>query len=91
MLVHNIYGQAAPCERSASRFACSLRDWTYDLNFTIAYLGAGSGSVLVDWRGGGGLGGRGRARATKETAGDPASRGRHLQSLSLLAIAAILP
>ena len=54
MLVHNLYGQAAPASRSAIRFAMLglALIWGYDLNlYTISYLGSGSGSALVDWRG----------------------------------------
>ena len=54
VLVHNLYGQAAPASRSTIRFATLglALIWIYDLNFyTIFYLGAGTGSALVDWRG----------------------------------------
>ena len=54
VLVHNLYGQAAPASRSHIRFAmlglASL--WIYDLNlYTMAYLGAPSAKGLLDWRG----------------------------------------
>ena len=54
VLVHNLYGQAAPASRSTIRFAMLglAMIWIYDLNlYTIIYLGAGTGSALVDWRG----------------------------------------
>ena len=54
VLVHNLYGQAAPASRSTIRFAMLglALIWIYDLNlYTIDYLGAGTGSALVDWRG----------------------------------------
>ncbi|WP_309661016.1 XrtA/PEP-CTERM system histidine kinase PrsK [Sphingomonas sp.] len=54
VLVHNLYGQAAPASRSTIRFAMLglALIWVYDLNlYTIFYLGAGGGSALVDWRG----------------------------------------
>jgi putative PEP-CTERM system histidine kinase len=53
VLVHNLYGQAAPASRSAIRFTMLglALIWTYDLNlYTVAYLG-GSSSALLDWRG----------------------------------------
>jgi putative PEP-CTERM system histidine kinase len=54
VLVHNLYGQAAPASRSTIRFAMLglALIWVYDLNlYTIAYLGEGRGSALIDWRG----------------------------------------
>jgi putative PEP-CTERM system histidine kinase len=54
VLVHNLYGQAAPASRSTIRFAMLglAMIWIYDLNlYTILYLGAGTGSGLADWRG----------------------------------------
>jgi putative PEP-CTERM system histidine kinase len=54
VLVHNLYGQAAPASRSHIRFAMlSLALlWTYDLNlYTMAYLGAPSARWLLEWRG----------------------------------------
>jgi len=54
VLVHNLYGQAAPASRSTIRFAMLglALIWTYDLNlYTIAYLGAGTGATLGAWRG----------------------------------------
>jgi putative PEP-CTERM system histidine kinase len=53
VLVHNIYGQAAPESRVSIRPAMLglTLMWGYDLNlYTLAYL-AGSGGVLFDWRG----------------------------------------
>ncbi|HUP67048.1 MAG TPA: XrtA/PEP-CTERM system histidine kinase PrsK [Sphingomicrobium sp.] len=54
VLVHNLYGQAAPASRSHIRLAmlglASL--WVYDLNlYTMAYLGASSVRRLDEWRG----------------------------------------
>src|SRR3954447_49235 len=54
VLVHNLYGQAAPASRSHIRLAmlglASL--WIYDLNlYTMAYLGAPSAESLTEWRG----------------------------------------
>ena len=46
VLVHNLYGQAAPASRSTIRFAMLglALIWIYDLNlYTIFYLGAGTG------------------------------------------------
>jgi putative PEP-CTERM system histidine kinase len=54
VLVHNLYGQAAPASRSHIRFAMLglALIWTYDLNlYTIAYLGSASAARLVEWRG----------------------------------------
>ena len=54
VLVHNIYGQAAPASRSHIRFAMLglALIWTYDLNFyTVAYLGSASAAGLAQWRG----------------------------------------
>ena len=54
ILVHNIYGQAAPASRSHIRFAMLglALIWTYDLNlYTVAYLGSAGGSWLIEWRG----------------------------------------
>jgi len=92
VLVHNLYGQAAPASRSAIRFAMLglALIWTYDLNlYTIAYLGAGSGSVLVDWRGAVvALAGALFALGAKQEDGlrIRLSRAATFQSLSLLAI-----
>ena len=54
VLVHNVYGQAAPASRSHIRFAMLglALIWTYDLNlYTILYLGSASASTLAEWRG----------------------------------------
>src|SRR5438874_9088056 len=54
ILVHNIYGQAAPASRSHIRFAMLglALIWTYDLNlYTILYLGSATAPRLVEWRG----------------------------------------
>jgi putative PEP-CTERM system histidine kinase len=54
VLVHNIYGQAAPVSRSHIRLAMLglALIWTYDLNlYTVMYLGSASASGLVEWRG----------------------------------------
>jgi putative PEP-CTERM system histidine kinase len=54
VLVHNLYGQAAPASRSTIRFVMLglALIWTYDLNlYTIAYLDLGSAAGLLDWRG----------------------------------------
>ena len=52
VLVHNVYGQAAPASRSHIRFAMLglAIVWIYDLNlYTMAYLG--SAGHLIQWRG----------------------------------------
>jgi putative PEP-CTERM system histidine kinase len=54
VLVHNVYGQAAPSSRSSIRFAMLglALIWTYDLNlYTVAYLDPATSSGLFDWRG----------------------------------------
>jgi putative PEP-CTERM system histidine kinase len=54
VLVHNLYGQAAPASRSHIRLAMLglALMWTYDLNlYTIAYLGSSTAERLADWRG----------------------------------------
>ncbi|MCM8556271.1 XrtA/PEP-CTERM system histidine kinase PrsK [Sphingomicrobium sediminis] len=54
ILVHNIYGQAAPGSRTAIRFAMLALAglWFIDLNtYTIAYLSADAGDVMLAWRG----------------------------------------
>src|SRR5688572_20200374 len=54
LLVHNLYGQAAPASRSTIRFVMLglALVWSYDLNlYTIAYLDLGTASALHDWRG----------------------------------------
>jgi putative PEP-CTERM system histidine kinase len=54
VLVHNLYGQAAPSSRSNIRFAMLglALIWAYDLNlYTLAYLDRSGASALFDWRG----------------------------------------
>jgi len=54
VLVHNIYGQAAPASRSHIRFAMIglALIWTYDLNlYTSLYLRSGGAAHLLEWRG----------------------------------------
>jgi putative PEP-CTERM system histidine kinase len=54
VLVHNIYGQAAPESRLGIRPAMLglTLMWGYDLNlYTLAYLGGHGGGTLLDWRG----------------------------------------
>jgi putative PEP-CTERM system histidine kinase len=54
VLVHNFYGQAAPASRSHIRLAMLGLAWMwgYDLNlYTTAYIGAGTGTSLFQWRG----------------------------------------
>jgi putative PEP-CTERM system histidine kinase len=54
VLVHNLYGQAAPASRSHIRLAMLglALIWIYDLNlYTIAYLGSASAQRLSEWRG----------------------------------------
>jgi len=54
VLVHNIYGQAAPASRSNIRFAMLglTLMWAYDLNlYTVIYLGSSSAARLMEWRG----------------------------------------
>src|SRR5918998_3511555 len=53
VLVHNLYGQAAPASRSAIRFVMLglALMWTYDLNlYTFAYLDLDAAAGLLDWR-----------------------------------------
>jgi len=54
VLVHNLYGQAAPSSRSNIRFAMLALAlvWIYDLNFyTVSYLAPAAAGGLADWRG----------------------------------------
>jgi putative PEP-CTERM system histidine kinase len=54
VLVHNVYGQAAPASRTNIRFAMLglALMWFYDLNlYTSIYLGSASSSRLLEWRG----------------------------------------
>ena len=94
VLVHNLYGQAAPASRGGIRLAMLALAimWAYDLNlYTIAYFDPASAKGLFDWRGlvlaltvplfaiGGSQGEGWRFRL---------SRAATFQSLSLLAICA---
>src|SRR6476661_8745384 len=54
VLVHNLYGQAAPASRSNIRFATPglALIWIYDLNlYTVQYIGSASAERLIEWRG----------------------------------------
>src|SRR5256885_11110501 len=54
ILVHNVYGQAAPASRSHIRFAMIglALIWIYDLNlYTSIYLGSAGARRLLEWRG----------------------------------------
>jgi putative PEP-CTERM system histidine kinase len=54
VLVHNVYGQAAPASRSSIRLAMLglAMMWVYDLNYyTVAYLGSPGAAGLDRWRG----------------------------------------
>jgi putative PEP-CTERM system histidine kinase len=54
VLVHNLYGQAAPASRTGIRLAmiAIATMWAYDLNlYTIAYFDPGSAKGLFDFRG----------------------------------------
>ena len=54
VLVHNIYGQAAPDSRIGIRPAMLglVLMWGYDLNlYTVAYLADSGAATLFDWRG----------------------------------------
>jgi len=92
VLVHNLYGQAAPASRAAIRLAMLglALMWVYDLNlYTTAYVDRDAARGLFDWRGlavaataplialGGARGEGWRIRL---------SRAATFQSLSLLAI-----
>ena len=96
VLVHNLYGQAAPSSRSNIRLAVLALTvmWAYDLNlYTVAYFDPAAAQGLFDWRGlalclvaplfaiESGKGDRWRIRL---------SRAATFQSLSLLAISAYL-
>ena len=54
VLVHNLYGQAAPSDRRGIRLAMlglSIM-WAYDLNvYTVAYFDVHASQTLFDWRG----------------------------------------
>ncbi|MEO8454508.1 MAG: XrtA/PEP-CTERM system histidine kinase PrsK [Sphingomicrobium sp.] len=54
VLVHNIYGQAAPASRTHIRLGMLGLAWMwgYDLNlYTTAYLGSSTATSLDEWRG----------------------------------------
>ncbi|MEO6359036.1 MAG: PEP-CTERM system histidine kinase PrsK, partial [Sphingomicrobium sp.] len=54
ILVHNLYGQAAPASRTSIRLAMLglAMLWVYDLNlYTVSYLDARLADSLIDWRG----------------------------------------
>ncbi|HVI05725.1 MAG TPA: XrtA/PEP-CTERM system histidine kinase PrsK, partial [Sphingomicrobium sp.] len=54
VLVHNVYGQAAPASRSHIRFAMLglAMVWIYDLNlYTGLYVGSTGAKALFEWRG----------------------------------------
>lgn len=54
VLVHNVYGQAAPASRSHIRLAMLglAIIWVYDLNlYTVLYLGSRTSERLAEWRG----------------------------------------
>ena len=54
VLVHNLYGQAAPVSRAAIGMAmlALVVTWGYDLNlYTLFYLDPEAGRGLIDWRG----------------------------------------
>jgi putative PEP-CTERM system histidine kinase len=54
VLVHNLYGQAAPESRAAIGMAmlALVVTWGYDLNlYTLYYLDPEAGRGLIDWRG----------------------------------------
>ncbi len=54
VLVHNVYGQAAPASRSHIRSAMLglALIWMYDLNlYTSEYLEAAGSKALIEWRG----------------------------------------
>jgi putative PEP-CTERM system histidine kinase len=94
VLVHNVYGQAAPASRSHIRLAMLglALIWTYDLNlYTTLYLGSKSASRLIEWRGlAAALAAPLFALATRNQGSwrIRLSRAATFQSLSLLAICA---
>ena len=94
VLVHNVYGQAAPASRSHIRLASLglALLWVYDLNlYTVAYLGAASARHLTEWRGIAlAFTAPLFAFATRDESGMKirVSRAATFQSLSLLAICA---
>ncbi|WP_310467452.1 XrtA/PEP-CTERM system histidine kinase PrsK [Sphingomonas sp.] len=54
VLVHNLYGQAAPASRPSIRFAmlALAMTWIYDLNlYTVHFLDTAAAAKLASWRG----------------------------------------
>src|SRR5215213_8829840 len=54
VLVHNLYGQAAPVSRAAigSAMLALVVTWGYELNlYTLYYLDPAAARGLIDWRG----------------------------------------
>jgi putative PEP-CTERM system histidine kinase len=94
VLVHNVYGQAAPQSRSHIRLATLglALIWIYDLNlYTVAYLQSDTAHWLTEWRGlAVALTAPLFALATRDESGwrIRLSRAATFQSLSLLAICA---
>ena len=94
VLVHNVYGQAAPASRSHIRSAMLglALIWTYDLNlYTNFYVRSGGASHLLEWRGlAVALAAALFALATRKEGAWKVrlSRAATFQSLSLLAICA---
>jgi putative PEP-CTERM system histidine kinase len=94
VLVHNVYGQAAPASRSLIRLAALglAMMWVYDLNlYTVLYLGSATAGRLIEWRGlAVALTAPMFALATRGETGwrIRVSRAATFQSLSLLAICA---
>ena len=96
VLVHNVYGQAAPASRTNIRFAMIglALMWFYDLNlYASIYLGSARTSRLLEWRGiAVALAAPLFALATRKQSNWRVrlSRAATFQSLSLLAICAYL-
>jgi putative PEP-CTERM system histidine kinase len=94
VLVHNVYGQAAPASRSHIRLAMLglALIWVYDLNlYTVRYLGSGTAERLLQLRGlAVAVSAPLFALATRDESGwrIKLSRAATFQSLSLLAICA---
>jgi putative PEP-CTERM system histidine kinase len=94
VLVHNLYGQAAPTSRTSIRLAMLglAVMWVYDLNlYTVTYLDPRMAGGLIDWRGlAMALTGPLFALSAKRDDGwrINLSRAATFQSLSLLAICA---
>jgi putative PEP-CTERM system histidine kinase len=94
ILVHNVYGQAAPASRSHIRLAMIglALIWLYDLNlYTVRYLGSATAERLIELRGlPVAISAPLFALATRDESGwrIKLSRAATFQSLSLLAICA---